>query len=179
MNKRDLKNISKKYNIDNIDDMDNIGRHWFNYLSSEVAFRNKTLRFRKNLVSLGVFSLDEYSDQLEESGINKHSQKIKNLRNSLVHDTFEEWGIEYFQGVNLITTENDNVGIVWEEITPNFEKVIEQSDVIIAKGMGYFECLFEEQTLNKPIIHLFRTKCYTVANSLNVELRRNVALFLK
>ncbi|NHI93255.1 MAG: DUF89 family protein [Candidatus Lokiarchaeota archaeon] len=86
-------------------------------------------------------------------------------------------GLNKINGVELITTENDHVGIIFDEISTNFKKYIDNADLIIAKGMGYFECLFEEESLNKPIIHLFRTKCLTVANSLGIELGKNVSMF--
>jgi len=100
------------------------------------------------------------------------------LNDAMMEDAIKV-GLDKIEGINLITTESDHVGVYWEEITPNFKRRINETDFIIAKGMGYFECLFQEQALKKPIIHLFRTKCYTVANSLNVELGKNVALFIK
>ena len=100
------------------------------------------------------------------------------LNDAMMEDAIKV-GLDKINGVNLITTENDNVGIIIEEISPGFMKVIQESDIIIAKGMGYFECLYGEQTLKRPIFHLFRTKCYTVADSLGVEIGKNISLFIQ
>lgn len=88
-------------------------------------------------------------------------------------------GLDQIVGVKLITTETDHVGVIMDEITSRFKKIIEDSDLIIAKGMGYFECLFEEQLINKPIAHLFRTKCLTVAEAIDIPLGKSVSMLIK
>jgi uncharacterized protein with ATP-grasp and redox domains len=77
--------------------------------------------------------------------------------------------------LNIITTESDHVGLYYAEISEQFRFSLENSKMIIAKGMGYYETL-PECPLQKPIAHLFRTKCSAVAQDVEVQLGQNVAL---
>jgi len=86
-------------------------------------------------------------------------------------------GLHKLKNVKLITTENDVVGLIPEEMTINFKLNLEDADLLLMKGMAHFECLYKEKTLGKPIFYLFRTKCYTVATQLQVDIGKNVALF--
>ncbi|MHA1144652.1 MAG: damage-control phosphatase ARMT1 family protein [Candidatus Helarchaeota archaeon] len=80
--------------------------------------------------------------------------------------------------LEIITTESDHVGVILDEISPGFAKYFNNSDLILAKGMGYYETLSDE-ILNCPIVFLLRTKCNTVARHLQVELQKNIAYFKK
>ena len=53
------------------------------------------------------------------------------------------------------------------------DKVLRESDIIIAKGMGNYESLTDTDYL--PIAYLMRTKCWPVAESAGAALDRNVA----
>ena len=77
--------------------------------------------------------------------------------------------------LQIITTGNDHVGLLLDEISEDFRLHFENAELIIAKGMGYYETL-TEYTFQKPIAHLFRTKCSSVAEDVNVALDQNVAL---
>ncbi|HUY01268.1 MAG TPA: ARMT1-like domain-containing protein [Candidatus Deferrimicrobium sp.] len=77
--------------------------------------------------------------------------------------------------LNIITTGSDHVGLYYAEISEHFHYALEHSKMIIAKGMGYYETL-PESSLQKPIAHLFRTKCSAVAQDVGVQLGQNVAL---
>ena len=74
----------------------------------------------------------------------------------------------------VITTGTDAVGLAIKEVSPEFLSVYENSDLIIAKGMGYAETLTEYK-LKKPHLLLFRTKCDPVANFFGVPKEKNVA----
>lgn len=80
--------------------------------------------------------------------------------------------------LNVITTETDHVGVILTEMAPGFAEYFNNSDLIIAKGMGHYETLSDEK-LPCPIAYLFRTKCWTVSNHLQVPHQKNVALFKK
>lgn len=77
--------------------------------------------------------------------------------------------------LEITTTENDHIGLLWDDISENFNFKIENTQLIIAKGMGYYETL-PERDLKKPIVHLFRTKCSSVAEEIGVKLGKNVAI---
>lgn len=74
----------------------------------------------------------------------------------------------------VITTGTDAVGLILEEVSPEFLSIYESVDLVIAKGMGYAETLTEYK-LKKPHALLFRTKCEPVANFFGVFRDRNVA----
>ena len=76
----------------------------------------------------------------------------------------------------LMTTGTNPVtaGLNINEASKEFLEEYEKSELIIAKGMGHFETL-TEYNLPIPIVHLLRTKCKPVANSLGVARHRNVA----
>ncbi|MEM1515294.1 MAG: ARMT1-like domain-containing protein [Candidatus Bathyarchaeia archaeon] len=79
----------------------------------------------------------------------------------------------------VITTGSDSIGLNLEETSSEFRKMLDEADIIIAKGQGYYESLSEiETTLNKPIIYMLRAKCQVVAGSLNVPLGSNVIKFV-
>ncbi|MBD3227764.1 MAG: DUF89 family protein [Candidatus Lokiarchaeota archaeon] len=78
--------------------------------------------------------------------------------------------------VHVITSETDHVGIIIEETPDHVMKVINNSDLIIAKGMGYFETLTEYK-IDVPIVHLFRIKCKNISEILNVDIQKNVILY--
>lgn len=80
-----------------------------------------------------------------------------------------------FPNVNVITSGTDHVGIIIEETPEEIIKIITDSDLIIAKGMGYYETLTEYE-LKVPIVHLLRTKCENVSNILNVGIQKNIVL---
>lgn len=73
----------------------------------------------------------------------------------------------------LLTTGTFYVGIDWSNVPPELMREIEGSDMIIAKGMGNFESLSDED-LPVPIAHVMRTKCVPVADSVGVPLNQNI-----
>ena len=52
-------------------------------------------------------------------------------------------------------------------------KEIEGADFVIAKGMGNYESLSDDE-LPIPVAHVLRTKCVPVADSIGVPLNQNV-----
>ena len=74
----------------------------------------------------------------------------------------------------VITTGADSVGLILDEVSDEFMNVYKNSPLIIAKGMGHWETI-PEQNPSIPIIYLLRTKCQPVADSLNVPRHKNVA----
>ena len=73
----------------------------------------------------------------------------------------------------LLTTGTFYVGIDWRDVPEDLMKEIENSDLIIAKGMGNYESLSDE-VLPVPVVHVMRTKCAPVAESIGMPLDQNV-----
>ncbi|MHA1229065.1 MAG: damage-control phosphatase ARMT1 family protein [Candidatus Helarchaeota archaeon] len=83
-----------------------------------------------------------------------------------------------FENVKVIPSGTDHVGIILDETPPQILRILNSCDLIIAKGMGYFETL-TEYDLQKNIVHLFRTKCKNVADILKIDIQKNVILLRK
>lgn len=73
----------------------------------------------------------------------------------------------------LLTTGTFYVGIDWRDVPEDLMKEIENCDLIIAKGMGNYESLSDE-VLPVPVVHVMRTKCAPVAESIGMPLDQNV-----
>lgn len=75
----------------------------------------------------------------------------------------------------LITSGTDAIGTYLPESSEEFKKVLNEADLIIAKGMGHFESL-TELSFKQPVVHIFRTKCERVARFVGVPTGKNVIL---
>jgi uncharacterized protein with ATP-grasp and redox domains len=73
----------------------------------------------------------------------------------------------------VLTTGSNAIGVCLKELPPGTREAMENSDVIISKGMANYESLSDEGF--RPIAYLLRAKCGPVARSLGVEKGWNVA----
>ncbi len=78
----------------------------------------------------------------------------------------------------IITTGSSSVGLFIDECSPEFLAHLYRSELIIAKGMGYYETITELK-LNKPLAIFLRAKCKPVAENLSVAQHKNVAKFFR
>jgi len=76
---------------------------------------------------------------------------------------------------HIITTGTDTPGVIMELASDEFLKAYDAADVILAKGMGYWETQSELPAEGK-VFHLLKAKCQPVADSLNVALNDYIAL---
>ena len=67
--------------------------------------------------------------------------------------------------VPVIETGSDDIGILWDNISPELEQAFNESDMIIAKGHGNFESCDE---LPFNFYFLLKAKCDVVARALGV-----------
>jgi len=77
----------------------------------------------------------------------------------------------------IVTTGSNSVGLFLEEASKEFRKYWQASELILAKGMGYYETL-TEINLEKPTANLLTAKCNPVAQSVSVERESSLALLL-
>ncbi|MBS7644280.1 DUF89 family protein [Candidatus Bathyarchaeota archaeon] len=77
----------------------------------------------------------------------------------------------------IITTGSNSVGLFLEEVSAEFREYWQDSDLILAKGMGYYETL-TEINLKKPTGNLLTAKCNPIAQSLGVKKESHLALIL-
>lgn len=74
----------------------------------------------------------------------------------------------------VITTGNDFVGLDLETTSLEFRREFYSADLIIAKGMGYYETISELEGDGR-VVFLLKAKCQPVADSLSVPLNSCVA----
>jgi uncharacterized protein with ATP-grasp and redox domains len=77
---------------------------------------------------------------------------------------------------NLVTIGTDSVGLVYDDISPEFKEIFDSHNFIISKGLGNYEGLTEINLQNKDVFYLFSAKCSAVANDSNVCKGDNVLL---
>jgi uncharacterized protein with ATP-grasp and redox domains len=101
--------------------------------------------------------------------------KEKPIMNDATMDDALEVGMDKVAD-KLMTTGTDPVtaGLNINDASEEFMEEFKKTELIIAKGMGHFETLTEFE-LPIPLVHLLRTKCEPIANSLGVARHRNVA----
>jgi uncharacterized protein with ATP-grasp and redox domains len=75
----------------------------------------------------------------------------------------------------VITTGTDTPGVDMAMASDEFRSEFEAADLVLAKGMGYWETLSELKPQGK-VFYLLKAKCKPVADSLGVELNSYVAL---
>lgn len=75
----------------------------------------------------------------------------------------------------VITTGTDTPGVYLNEASADFRSAFEAADLVVAKGMGYWETFSESPPTGK-VFHLLKAKCVPVAKSLGVPLDSYVAL---
>lgn len=74
----------------------------------------------------------------------------------------------------ILTTGSNAVGILLEEAPDETLKAMKEATLIISKGMANYESLSDEKEM-RPIAYLLRTKCESVAESLNTDLGKSIA----
>jgi len=78
----------------------------------------------------------------------------------------------------LTTFGTDSVGIIYDEASEEFKKLFDNSDFIIAKGLGNYEGLTEINLNGKDVFSLLCVKCSAVSKDIGVEKLENVLLKL-
>ncbi len=73
----------------------------------------------------------------------------------------------------LVTTGKFYIGIDWDDYPEELREEIDRCGLIIAKGMANFEAT-SSRSLDVPIVHILRSKCGPVAESLGVPQNVNV-----
>jgi uncharacterized protein with ATP-grasp and redox domains len=74
----------------------------------------------------------------------------------------------------VISTGTDTPGVVMEMASDEFREEFAAADLVLAKGMGYWETL-SELPAEEKVFHLLKAKCPPVAGSLGVRLNSYVA----
>ena len=73
----------------------------------------------------------------------------------------------------MLTTSQFAIGLDLNKIGDDLKEEISKAGMIIAKGMANYESL-SDQRVNIPIVHILRSKCVPVADSLGVRTDKNI-----
>jgi uncharacterized protein with ATP-grasp and redox domains len=74
----------------------------------------------------------------------------------------------------VISTGTDTPGVIMDIASDEFRREFASTDLVLAKGMGYWETLTELPARGR-VFHLLKAKCRPVADSLNVPLNSYIA----
>ncbi|MDI3484301.1 MAG: damage-control phosphatase, subfamily [Methanobacteriaceae archaeon] len=77
---------------------------------------------------------------------------------------------------DIVTTGTDSVGVIYHEFSDEFKEVFDNSQIIIAKGLGNYEGLTEAPLDKKPVFCLLNAKCTAIAKDIGVEVGSNVMI---
>ncbi len=120
-----------------------------------------------------IFDLPLYTRMREYADVT-YVVKSWPAQNDITIDDLERFGLrDYFDKV--MTTGTDTPGVDMEIASDEFRDAFEAADLVLAKGMGYWETLTELPAQGK-VFHLLRAKCKPVADSLGVPLDSYVAV---
>ncbi len=97
------------------------------------------------------------------------------LNDACVEDALQI-GLDEVAG--LISVGTDSIGIIFDEVSWEFEERFEGADLIIGKGLGNYEGLSEMEMKDKAVFCLLNAKCKPVARDIGVERGDNVVLML-
>lgn len=111
--------------------------------------------------------------------LRKHAEvvyavKAGPVQNDLTLEDLRRSGLSGEFG-EVITIGTDSVGVDLREASREFQDEFEQADLVVAKGMGYYETLSELPPEGK-VFYILRAKCGPVARSLGVDVDGYVAM---
>lgn len=78
----------------------------------------------------------------------------------------------------LTSTGTDSIGVIYDDLSPDFRETFHKADLVIAKGLGNYEGLDEMNIGDKPVFCLLNAKCKPIARDIGVEVGDNVVLML-
>jgi uncharacterized protein with ATP-grasp and redox domains len=96
------------------------------------------------------------------------------VQNDITLDDLERFGLAE-ELSRVITTGTDTPGVDMAMASEEFKAEFEAADLVLAKGMGYWETLSELAPQGK-VFYLLKAKCKPVADSLGVTVNSYVAL---
>ncbi|MEW6173176.1 MAG: ARMT1-like domain-containing protein [Bacillota bacterium] len=100
--------------------------------------------------------------------------KERPVQNDLTLSDLAESGLKD-QFVRVETTGTDSPGLDLQAASVSFRKLYDRADLIIAKGMGYYETLSEVN--DKRVFYLLKAKCNPVAAAIDVPRESFVSAF--
>lgn len=96
--------------------------------------------------------------------------KSKPHSNDATIEDLKKWGFSEFG--EIVETGTDSLGM--RDSSPKFRKLFETCDLVILKGMAWFEDLSDENF--DRVFHIFRVKCSRVSRELGVPIGANLVM---
>jgi len=96
------------------------------------------------------------------------------VQDDITMEDITKTGLEHVLG-EILTTGTATPGIDFSQASAEFKREFDAADLILAKGMGYYESLSELPAEGR-IFYCLRAKCQPVADALNVPLNSYVAM---
>ena len=121
---------------------DNVGEHVFDKLLLETM--------KKSYPNLKLY----------------YAVRGKPIINDVTLEEAKEVGMDKI--CNVVDSGVDTPGLAYEHASKEFMELYNSMDLIVAKGMGNYECL--EGVKDARIFHLFKVKCDVVSNDVGAEL---------
>ncbi len=112
--------------------------------------------------------------KLKESASITYAVKKSPVQNDITLDDLGKFGLKKELPM-VISTGTDTPGVDMAIASAEFKDEFEGADLVLAKGMGYWETLSEMPAHGK-VFYLLKAKCKPVADSLNVTLSSYVAM---
>ena len=113
-------------------------------------------------------------ERLEDFAPVTYVVKDSPVQNDMTLDDLERFGLAEELSM-VITTGTDTPGVDMAMASEEFKAEFDAADLVLAKGMGYWETLSELPPQGK-VFYLLKAKCKPVADSLGVMLNSYVAL---
>jgi uncharacterized protein with ATP-grasp and redox domains len=113
-------------------------------------------------------------ERLEDFAPVTYVVKDSPVQNDMTLDDLERFGLAE-ELSRVITTGTNTPGVDMAMASEEFKAEFEAADLVLAKGMGYWETLSELPPWGK-VFYLLKAKCKPVADSLGVALNSYVAL---
>lgn len=113
-------------------------------------------------------------ERLEDFAPVTYAVKGSPVQNDMTLEDLERFGLAE-ELSRVITTGTDTPGVDMAMASEEFKAEFEAADLVLAKGMGYWETL-SELTPEGKVFYLLKAKCKPVADSLGVALNSYVAL---
>lgn len=145
----------------------------------DIAKLERRLKEAKRILYLGDNAGEVFFDlplvkKLVELAAVTYVVKSSPVQNDITLDDLEKFGLRK-QLPRVIGTGTDTPGVDMAMASAEFKAEFEAADLVLAKGMGYWETLSELPSQGK-VFYLLKAKCQPVADSLGVALDSYVAL---
>lgn len=114
--------------------------------------------------------------RLEQAAPVYYAVKGSPVQNDLTIADLAQSGIGE-QYTNIVSTGTDSPGLDLANASFHFKKLMKESDLILAKGMGHYETL-PELSLPQPVFLIFQVKCNPVAQTSGLPRHSYAAYFL-